>query len=305
MLDHQGRRFVNELGTRDYVTGKIFESSKHAPPTPPPTPLTESDPAPIQPEVFIVLHSKMAVDADKHVTMYSRKGLLKKLETIEALADFIGTDVSVLLEEFGKYNLAAETNATDEFGKKYYKNVPWTRDSGPFYAGKVTPVLHYSMGGVVIDAKGRVGRKGEDGVVDYVTGLYAVGEVAGGIHGKARLGGNALTECVVFGRIVGDGVSVEDSTAPSYPTGDSLESAKEEKWRTVKISKEELAKHKSPDDVWVALYGRVYNFSEFLEEHPGGADSVLEMAGTDGTATYANVHTEIMLEDFEPVGVLE
>jgi succinate dehydrogenase/fumarate reductase flavoprotein subunit len=69
----------------------------------------------------------------------------------------------------------------------------------PFYVAIVTPVIHYCMGGLEITVEGEVkGPKGE-----AIPGLYAAGEIAGGVHGNNRLGGNSLLDCVVYGRVAG------------------------------------------------------------------------------------------------------
>merc|ERR1711972_1116811 len=62
-----------------------------------------------------------------------------------------------------------------------------------------TPVIHYCMGGLEIDTDSAV--LGPNGTA--IPGLYAAGEVAGGVHGNNRLGGNSLLDCVVFGRVSG------------------------------------------------------------------------------------------------------
>jgi len=69
----------------------------------------------------------------------------------------------------------------------------------PFYVAIITPVIHYCMGGLEIDVDSAV--VGGDGKA--IPGLYAAGEVAGGVHGNNRLGGNSLLDCVVFGRVAG------------------------------------------------------------------------------------------------------
>merc|ERR1712241_299418 len=71
--------------------------------------------------------------------------------------------------------------------------------SEPFYVAIITPVIHYCMGGLEIDVNSAVvGSNGQ-----AIPGLYAAGEVAGGVHGNNRLGGNSLLDCVVFGRVAG------------------------------------------------------------------------------------------------------
>ena len=72
-----------------------------------------------------------------------------------------------------------------------------------FNVALMTPVLHYTMGGLEIDAESRV--IGKDG--KPIPGLFAAGEVAGGVHGANRLGGSSLLGCVVFGRVSGDSAS--------------------------------------------------------------------------------------------------
>merc|ERR1719353_1552376 len=85
-------------------------------------------------------------------------------------------------------------------GKKFYHNVlPGSAVlAEPFYVAIITPVIHYCMGGLEVDVDSAVlGPRGA------IKGLYAAGEVAGGIHGNNRLGGNSLLDCVVFGRVAG------------------------------------------------------------------------------------------------------
>merc|ERR1739845_67498 len=85
-------------------------------------------------------------------------------------------------------------------GKKFYHNIiPGSAvKTEPFYVAIITPVIHYCMGGLEVTADAEVVTK--SGVIP---GLYAAGEIAGGIHGNNRLGGNSLLDCVVFGRVAG------------------------------------------------------------------------------------------------------
>merc|ERR1719230_307340 len=86
-------------------------------------------------------------------------------------------------------------------GKKFYHNIlPGSAvRSEPFYVAIITPVIHYCMGGLEIDVHSRVLGPGGRAI----DGLYAAGEIAGGVHGNNRLGGNSLLDCVVFGRVSG------------------------------------------------------------------------------------------------------
>jgi succinate dehydrogenase/fumarate reductase flavoprotein subunit len=95
----------------------------------------------------------------------------------------------------GRYNGFVAGGSDADFGRR---NLP-VQLAPPFYAILVQPGVHYCMGGLPIDDHARViSRSG-----DWIEGLYACGEATGGIHGYNRLGGNSLTDAVVFGRIAG------------------------------------------------------------------------------------------------------
>ena len=76
---------------------------------------------------------------------------------------------------------------------------------GPYYLQRVVPSVHHTMGGIAIDSRARV----LNGDKQVIVGLYAAGEAVGGVHGTNRLGGNAITDCVVFGRIAGANAAAE------------------------------------------------------------------------------------------------
>ena len=103
---------------------------------------------------------------------------------------------SVLESTFTKYNTGAASKK-DEFGKRFFPAVPLS-SSDTFHVAMVTPVIHYCMGGIETNAHAEV--LGERSVI---SGLYAAGEVVGGVHGNNRLGGSSLCGCVVFGRSAG------------------------------------------------------------------------------------------------------
>jgi succinate dehydrogenase/fumarate reductase flavoprotein subunit len=184
-------RFCNELGRRDYVTDKIlsideeFAKTKYW--------SGKKD----MPLVYLVLSSNAAAATMKYVEFYISKGFLKKVENIHALANEMGLPVQTVESSLRKYQNNAMAGI-DEFGKKQFLNVPNVDHDSEFYVGKVSPVLHYCMGGLCIDTKGNV----LDSDRAKIPGLHACGEVTGGVHGDNRLAGNSLLECVVFGRIV-------------------------------------------------------------------------------------------------------
>jgi succinate dehydrogenase/fumarate reductase flavoprotein subunit len=112
----------------------------------------------------------------------------------------MGIPVATLETTFKDYNEVMKTKKCP-FGKKYFSNGPWEMND-EFYVAIVTPVLHYTMGGVEINGSCEV--QSPSGTIP---GLYAAGELAGGVHGANRLGGSSLLGCVVFGRVAGDAAS--------------------------------------------------------------------------------------------------
>ena len=182
LLDRQGQRFANELGRRDYLSGAMLAADPEG-------------------KTFtILLNGKAAAEVNKHVPLYLKKGLLVEHISLHSAAVWMDVDVAVLEATLDRYESDA-AKGSDAHGKVAFNNLPFRGER--YYTGSVTPVVHYTMGGVHIDAKGRVMSGGT-----VVKGLYAAGEITGGIHGKNRLGGNALTECAVFGRIVGAQIPV-------------------------------------------------------------------------------------------------
>jgi succinate dehydrogenase/fumarate reductase flavoprotein subunit len=97
-----------------------------------------------------------------------------------------------LLNRFNK----AVDEGTDEFGRTLFED---KIDSAPYYAGARVPTVHHTMGGIAINTEAQV-LNAEGNIIEN---LYAAGEVTGGIHGSNRLGGNALADINVFGRIAG------------------------------------------------------------------------------------------------------
>lgn len=179
IVNRWGKRFVDELGTRDHVTGAMVKN----------------DPDTLH--FAIVLNEAAARKAETHIGLYTKKGLITKHDTIQSLQKWSFWDKKATVKEleatFKQYDADGKKGA-DAFGKKYFHNIP-VAGAGPWYVGIITPVIHYCMGGVAISPRGEVLR--EDG--SAIKGLHAAGEVIGGLHGKNRLGGNALSECVVFG----------------------------------------------------------------------------------------------------------
>lgn len=288
LLNADGERFCNELGTRSYVTSQMLKHDAQYAATG-----NWSAGTPV-PTFSLVLSSSAAREGRKHVDLYTHKGLLKRLEGVWELAKWLGMRESAVVAKLRKYQKDSY-KGEDEFGKTTFKGVPASDlHREVFYAGKVTPVLHYCMGGVTINENGEVLR--DDGEV--IPGLYAVGEVSGGVHGVNRLAGNSLLECTVFGSRVGRSLPVSEhqpvAKVKSTPTGTEPTKVKERV-----ISKSELDRHNSDDDCWVEIHGTVYDLTSFADEHPAGPDSIRELAGKQGTDAFAAVHNKGMLDDFE------
>ncbi|GMM35377.1 hypothetical protein DASC09_027020 [Saccharomycopsis crataegensis] len=189
MLDATGKRFCNELGTRDYVSGEMTK---------------------VKYPIRLVLNSKSAKKLPFHVSHYESRGLMKKESGVK-LAKSIGISESQLQSELDKYNKAAayaaanpNSETIDPYGKKFFDGTPFNT-SDTFHVSLIDRVVHFTMGGVKIDPNARVlTYKGDDkNAFEPILGLYAAGELAGNIHGHNRLGGSSLLACVCFGRVGG------------------------------------------------------------------------------------------------------
>jgi len=177
ILNREGKRFCNDLGTRDYVTSSMWND---------------------KPPFRLVLNSNASKNIAWHCKHYVGRQVMKKFANGYDLAKEMGVSPDVLKATFAQYNESAKTK-NDPYGLKFFAAAPISIDQD-FHVAEVTPVVHYTMGGLLIDDKARVlsGRSKKP-----IPGLYAAGEVAGGVHGRNRLGGSALLECVVFGRVSG------------------------------------------------------------------------------------------------------
>merc|ERR1719229_1319255 len=202
VLDANGKRFANELGRRDYVTGEMWKN---------------------KPPFRLALNKAASDEIIWHCKHYTGRGVMKFYQNGAALAQDMGVPLSMLEQTHEEHYQAAKKTEKDPdggsfpaypsgkswdaasgktgSGKKFFHNIiPGSAvKSEPFYVAIITPVIHYCMGGLEIDVNSAVvSNKGK-----AIPGLYAAGEVAGGIHGNNRLGGNSLLDCVVFGRVSG------------------------------------------------------------------------------------------------------
>ncbi|OZV11996.1 flavocytochrome c [Tissierella sp. P1] len=182
-VNKSGNRFVDEGARRDVMTKALFEQEDSF--------------------MWVILdsHSYPTGDVRNHfnesIDELVTEGRAYKADTLEDLAKQIGINPENLVESVNKFNSCVETSKTDEFGRTLYQ---FKIDTAPFYAGARVPTVHHTMGGIQINTSAQV----LDNNGNVIPGLYAAGEVTGGIHGTNRLGGNALADISVFGKIAGE-----------------------------------------------------------------------------------------------------
>ena len=129
-------------------------------------------------------------------------GAVVEANTLDELAKKTGMDPAKLKASIDNYNKIVKGEMKDPLGFKADNKADTTLTEGPWYACKKVPTVHHTMGGIKINVNAQV--IGTDGKV--IPGLYAAGEVTGGIHGSNRLGGNAIADIMTFGRTAGTNV---------------------------------------------------------------------------------------------------
>jgi len=177
MVDpNTGKRFINELANRKVRADAIIKTGHPA----------------------ICIADSEGVKRVSILEKILKKGVAKKFDTIEALAAEYKIPVKALKETIGNHNKYVKQGKDEEFGRPMQTDSkPMT--TAPYYACRVWPKVHHTMGGIQINKDAQViglDRK-------PIPGLYAAGEIAGGIHGAVRLGSCAVLDCIVFGRIAG------------------------------------------------------------------------------------------------------
>ncbi|TDZ13378.1 Fumarate reductase [Colletotrichum spinosum] len=194
LLSARGGRFVNEMETREHVSRAVMR-----------LPVSEGGEI-RQWDVTLLMDPGASEAAEGHLGFYLWKGLMEKKkvkelspELIKAIDDYAalvasGTDSAFGRRTFGRWRLeAGESNREEEV-----------------CVGRVTPITHFTMGGASFNENAQVLR----GDKTAIEGLWAAGEITGGIHGDNRLGGSSLLECVVFGRIAGQQAAKAATASP-------------------------------------------------------------------------------------------
>lgn len=183
LVNKEGNRFVEELGTRREISMAIKDQTDYVGYL-------------LWDETSNETTGTMASNPQEAESLFER-GLMVKADTLEELAEHFDIDKDALLETVATFN---ENSAKEEDPEFNLRMLGWQVKDAPFYMMKAAPAVHHTMGGLKINTEAQVLNK--DG--EWIDGLYAAGEVTGGIHGSNRLGSVAMTDITVFGRIAGE-----------------------------------------------------------------------------------------------------
>lgn len=177
LVNQSGVRFTNELLTRDAVSAaELAQEGSYA---------------------YIIFDQKLR-DNLKAIEKYVKSGITVQADTIEGLAEQLGVDPAVLAKTLADWNECVKNQRDPEFGRT--TGMQEDLSTAPYYAIKIAPGIHHTMGGVKINTAAEViNTEGK-----AIPGLFAAGEVCGGVHGGNRLGGNAVADIVIFGRIAAE-----------------------------------------------------------------------------------------------------
>ncbi|MFC6253729.1 flavocytochrome c [Secundilactobacillus hailunensis] len=179
LVNKHGDRFVNELDTRKNVTAAIDGLKENG--------------------AYLIFDQGIR-DRAKAVEFYDSIGLVHTGKSLDDLADQLGFDATALKQTVTDWNTAV----ADQDDSAFSRTTGMERDisTAPFFAIHIAPAVHYTMGGIAINHKTEV--LNDDGKA--IKGLYAAGEIVGGLHGNNRIGGNSIAETVIFGRQAGEQV---------------------------------------------------------------------------------------------------
>ena len=182
----EGNRFVNEGAARDVLAQAVFDQEGQT--------------------YWIVVNSvrypsRDWVDANgATIANMVAQGSVIEADTLEELAEKTDMDAANLIAAVDGYNAVVRGEQEDAFGFEANNKADVEMTEGPWYACKKVPTVHHTMGGLKIDVDTEV----LDTEGNPIPGLYAAGEVTGGIHGSNRLGGNAIADIMTYGRRAGE-----------------------------------------------------------------------------------------------------
>lgn len=176
VVNRDGNRFMNEITTRDKASAAILQQKGES--------------------AYLVFDDSIRKSL-KAIEGYVHLNIVKEGKTIEELAKQLDVPAAELAKTVTSYNGFVKSGKDTQFERP---NLPREIATAPFYALEIAPAVHHTMGGIVIDTQAEV--KSEK-TGKPISGLYAAGEVTGGVHGANRLGGNAISDIVTYGRIAG------------------------------------------------------------------------------------------------------
>ncbi|MCX8574842.1 MULTISPECIES: flavocytochrome c [unclassified Gilliamella] len=172
LVSQEGKRFVNELDTRDKVSADIIKLPEH---------------------YSYILFDQQVRDENKAVEEYVSNDLVVQADSITELANKLSIDANNLSKTIERYNEFVINKQDEDFGRTTGMRHPI--NTAPFYAIKIAPGVHHTMGGVTINTETQV----LDNDKHVIKGVFAAGEVVGGVHGANRIGGNAVADIIIFG----------------------------------------------------------------------------------------------------------
>lgn len=172
LVSQEGKRFVNELDTRDKVSADIIKLPEH---------------------YSYILFDQQVRDENKAVEEYVSNDLVVQADSITELANKLSIDANNLSKTIERYNKFVINKQDEDFGRTTGMRHPI--NTAPFYAIKIAPGVHHTMGGVTINTETQV----LDNDKHVIKGVFAAGEVVGGVHGANRIGGNAVADIIIFG----------------------------------------------------------------------------------------------------------
>ena len=177
LVNRSGKRFCNEMDTRDVVSAAILKQQ------------TE--------EAFLIFDQGVRKSLAS-IETYANQHLLVQGNTISELASLTGIPAESLMQSITRYNEQQKAGVDDDFHRSATEMTA-ALETAPFYAVRVKPAIHHTMGGLSVNTETQVLKT--DGTP--IPGLFAAGEVTGGLHGANRLGGNGVADIVVNGRLAG------------------------------------------------------------------------------------------------------
>ena len=191
LVNQEGKRFINEMKTRDVVSaGELEQTGGYA---------------------YLIFDQRLR-DGLKAIEKYVSTGITVQADTIEELAALIDIDPATLAETLNNWNQYVKDQNDPDFERTTGMNADLS--VAPYYAIKIAPGIHHTMGGVKINTDAEVINTKNA----VIPGLFAAGEVVGGVHGGNRIGGNAVADIVVFGKVAADSAIASISSQPLEDT---------------------------------------------------------------------------------------